>query len=261
MSDSSEILAEMERDHVFQLAQEGERLDGRGLDEYRDVDIELGVAGKAEGSARVRLGDTDVLVGAKIETGDPFPDTPDQGVIITTCELASVASPEFEPGPPGEQATEIARVVDRGVRESGAVDLGELVIEEGESVWMAFIDIHVLDDGGNIMDAASLGAAAALAVAEVPEHEGQEAKPFPLDDLPVAATAAKLGEAMVFDPEYREEEVSEARLTTITTGEDRIAGMQKGLAGAMSRDQVDETVSESVEKAAELRKILKDALP
>lgn len=257
----SEIMAELERDHIFRLAQEGRRLDGRDLDEYRDVEIELGVAGKAEGSARVHLGDTDVLVGVKMETGDPYPDSPDQGVIITNCELASVASPEFEPGPPGEEATEIARVVDRGIRESGAVDFSDLCIEEGEEVWLAFIDLHVLDHGGNIMDASSLGAAAALSIAEIPEHGENDAEEFPLDDLPVAVTASKLGESMVFDPGFREEEVAEARLTTITTSNDHIAGMQKGLAGGMRREQVEETVDRSVEKAAELRKILKDALP
>lgn len=261
MSGSSEILAEMERDHIFRLAQEGERLDGRALDEYRDVSIEFGAAGKAEGSARVRFGDTDILVGIKMDTGEPYPDSPDQGVIITSCELASIASPEFEPGPPGAEATEIARVVDRGIRESGAVDFSELVIEEGEKVWLAFIDIHVMDDGGNIMDAASLAAAAALSVTEIPAIDDQDTKPFPLSDLPIAVTAAKLGEVMAFDTEYREEEVSEARLTTITTGDDHIAGMQKGLAGPMTREQVEDTVATSVEKAAELRKILKAALP
>jgi len=256
----SEILAELEQDHIFQLAQEGKRIDGRDLDEYRDLDIELGVAGKAEGSARVHLGDTDVLVGVKMETGDPYPDTPDQGVIITNCELASVASPEFEPGPPGEEATEIARVVDRGVRESGAVDFGDLVIEEGKSVWMAFIDLHVLDHGGNIIDAASLGAAAALNVAEIPEHEDYESRDFPISDIPAAVTASKPGQAMASDPGFREEEVANARLTTITTSDDHVAGMQKGLAGGISRDQIGETVETSVDKAAELRKILKESL-
>lgn len=257
----SDLLAELEKDHIFRLAQRGERLDDRDLDEYREVDIKLGEAGKAEGSARMHLGDTDVLVGVKLEVGDPFPDTPDQGVIITNCELASVASPEFEPGPPGEEATEIARVVDRGVRESGAVDFGDLVIEEGEEVWMAFIDLHVLDHCGNIIDASSLGAAAALSVAEIPEHGDEAQRPFPMDDLPLATTAAKLGRAMAFDPGFQEEEVSDARLTTITTSEDRVAGMQKGLAGSMEREQVEETVEKSVEKASGLRKILKDALP
>lgn len=257
----SEILAELERDHIFHLAQEGKRVDGRDLDEYRDLEVELGVAGKAEGSARVHLGDTDVLVGIKMDTGEPYPDSPNSGVIITNCELASVAAPEFEPGPPGDEATEIARVVDRGVRESGALDFSDLVIEEGEEVWLAFIDLHVLDHGGNILDASSLGAAAALSVTEIPAHDGGEAKPFPMRDLPLAVTAAKLGEAMAFDPGFREEEVADARLTTITTSDDRIAGMQKGLGGGVTRRKVEETVEKSIDRAGELRKILKDALP
>ena len=117
---------------------------------------------KAEGSALVKLGSSQVLVGVKMQPGEPFQDSPNRGVIITNAELVPLASPIFEPGPPNEVGIELARVVDRGVRESKAVDLEALCIVPGKQVWIIFIDVHILDDCGNILDAASLGAIAAL---------------------------------------------------------------------------------------------------
>ena len=70
---------------------------------------------KAEGSARVLLGKTEVLVGVKVETGEPFPDTPNEGVLTVNAELVPIASPNFEAGPPNEDSIELARVVDRGI--------------------------------------------------------------------------------------------------------------------------------------------------
>jgi len=81
----------------------GEREDGRSFDQYRELTIETNVINKAEGSARVKLGDTHVVVGVKCQPGTPFPITPDQGVIITNLELIPLASPVSNPAPPGRR--------------------------------------------------------------------------------------------------------------------------------------------------------------
>jgi exosome complex component RRP42 len=68
----------------------------------------------AEGSAEVRLGKTLAIAGVKTSIGTPFADTPDMGVMIVNAEFLPIASPTFEPGPPDENAIELARVIDRG---------------------------------------------------------------------------------------------------------------------------------------------------
>ncbi|RLF31782.1 MAG: RNA-binding protein, partial [Thermoplasmata archaeon] len=108
MSDN-DILTEIYRDQMYNLLQRQERGDGRALDEYREISIETGVLERAEGSAIVTIGDSKVAVGIKMQPGEPFPDTPDVGVIITNAELIPLASPTFESGPPGEVAVELAR--------------------------------------------------------------------------------------------------------------------------------------------------------
>ena len=49
------------KNQILELLKEGKRIDGRALDEVRELTIDVGVIPKAEGSARVRLGDTEVV--------------------------------------------------------------------------------------------------------------------------------------------------------------------------------------------------------
>ena len=70
---------------------------------------------KPKGQQDVFLGKSEVLAGVKVETGEPFPDTPNEGVMTVNAELVPIASPNFEPGPPNEDSIELARVVDRGI--------------------------------------------------------------------------------------------------------------------------------------------------
>src|SRR3989449_9308919 len=165
---SEEIVSELMRAHVYRLASRGQRLDGRALDEPRKVSLERKFVKTAEGSARVKLGNTDVLVGIKMSVGEPYPDTPNTGVLSTSVELIPMASPTFEAGPPRPEAIELARVVDRGIRESKMVNMEKLCITPKEKGWILFIDIHVLDYDGNLFDARPYAAVAALAAAVAP---------------------------------------------------------------------------------------------
>ena len=96
----SSLVTKVRLRQIEQLIEQGKRLDERGLLDTREIKIEQGVIEKAEGSARVYLGKTEVLVGVKVSTGEPFPDTPNDGVLTVNAELVPVASPNFEPGPP-----------------------------------------------------------------------------------------------------------------------------------------------------------------
>src|SRR5208337_3742513 len=106
----SSLVTRVRLKQIEQFIEKGKRLDDRGLDDYRPIKIEQGLIEKAEGSARVFLGKTEVLCGVKVETGEPFPDTPNDGVMTVNAELVPLASPTFEPGPPDEKSIELARV-------------------------------------------------------------------------------------------------------------------------------------------------------
>src|SRR3990172_7545806 len=197
---SSEVVSELMREAIVQLAASGRGADGRAPDEVRPLRIEKNYVNTAEGSARVRLGNTDVLVGVKINTGVPDPHTPNSALPTTSAELIPMASPTFESGPPSPTAIELARVVDRGIRETKTVDLEKLCIVPKEKVWVLFIDIHILDYDGNLFDASSYGTLAALSSAKLPGSKiGGEDQPLPVDHWPVSITPPKLRDPILFD--------------------------------------------------------------
>lgn len=252
------IMSEIKKDHIHKLLAKGRRVDGRAWDEFRPISIETHFSETAEGSARVRLGNTDVLVGVKMDVGTPFEDTPAKGVLSTNAELIPLASPTFEAGPPDENSIELARVVDRGIRESQMIDMEALCIEPMKEVWMVFTDIYILDYDGNLFDAAFLGAAAALKSTIVPAklHEKGEDYPLPVRHSPISVTAVQIENSILVDPALDEEKVAEARLTVTTDENGDLRAMQKGGMGALTMDQIYKVIETSQRLGADLRKIV-----
>lgn len=249
------------RSHIISLLNSNTRLDGRKLTEYRKpIEIGQDVVKTAEGSARVRIGETDVIVGVKMDVGEPYPDIPDEGTIIVGAELLPLSNPEFELGPPGIQAIELARVVDRGIRESKAIDFKKLCIEAGKKVWIIIIDICPLNDAGNLFDASSLAALAALKDAKYPVFDGEKVdykektdKKLPLEKLPIAVTVVKIGDKFIVDPDTEEEKAIDARLTVSSTENDTLCALQKGGDFPLTFDDIDKMLDIGVEKGKELR--------
>ena len=136
------LKTEIKKDFILKLAKDGKRADDRSFDDFRDIKIDTNIVSKAEASAKVTIGNTQVIAGIKMTLGDPYPDTPDSGVMITAAELIPMASPDFESGPPREKAIELARVVDRGIRESEIIEVEKLCIVPGKKYgWFLLIFI------------------------------------------------------------------------------------------------------------------------
>lgn len=251
-------ISSVKKDYLYRLAKEGKRPDGRAFNEYRPIKIGRGVIRMAEGSAKVSIGNTTVLAGIKMDIGEPYPDTPEEGAMSTAVELIPLASPDFESGPPRADAIELSRVVDRGIRESKFIQLDKLCIEPGEKVWIVFIDIHVLDYDGNLFDACSLAASAALMNAKVPNErfEMGEDVPMPLSDPPVSCTFVKYNGAIVVDPSLDEDEAAEARHTIAIDKNGDIRAMQKGLSGSFTVEEIKNNINNARIISKDIRKIL-----
>ncbi len=257
------ILWELKADKILEELKKGKRVDGRKFDEYRRIEITKKISENADGSARVKIGETDVVCGIKMLPGDPFPDTPDEGTISVGIELLPLASPEFETGPPDENATELARVVDRGIRGAKAVDFTKLCIKKGEKVWVVFVDLYVLNDAGNLFDASSIAALASLHDARIPKLDedfkivkGEFQGKLSLDRKPLLSTFAKVGNAILLDPSHAEEKAMEARFSLATTEDSLITAYQKGGRGSFFRKEIDECIDTAFRKAKEIRKML-----
>lgn len=256
----------MNEENVLKLLEKDMRFDRRGLDEFRKISIEYGVSSKsAEGSACVKIGDTEVIAGIKMDVGEPFPDVPDKGTIICNVELLPLSSPEFESGPPNIEAIEYARaVVDRGIRESDALDFKKLCIKKGEKMWMVLIDVYSVNNAGNLADAIGLAALAALKDAKFPEYDEKlnkidytkKTKKLSLKYLPIPITVLKIKNKFIVDPSLDEESAYDAKMTISTTEDGRVCAMQKGGDVALSVSDIDEMINISLKKGKELRKLL-----
>ena len=261
---TSSIVSRVKQKRIAQLLAKGKRIDGRSLTDYREIQIETGLIERAEGSARVRLGKTEVLVGTKVEIGEPYSDTPNEGVLAVNAELVPLASPTFEPGPPDENAIELARVVDRGIRESKAIALEELCLIPGKKVFIVFVDIYVLNHDGNLIDASALASLAALMNTKIFNYEIENGevkiksgyKQLPIRNYPIAVTFAKINNQLVVDPWLEEENVMDARLTITLEKDGKICAMQKGGSGCFTTKQILEAVRIASEKYKELRKLV-----
>lgn len=239
------------------LSKENKRFDGRTPEEFREIVIEKGVSKKAEGSVKVKIGKTEVIVGVKLGVSEPYPDGPTKGNLMVTAELLPLSSPRFENGPPKFDSIELGRVVDRGLRESGFIDFDGLCIKEGEKVWTIFVDIYSLNDDGNLMDAAGIGAIAAMKMARLPTYD-EEAnkvifeltdKKLPLtDSVPVPVSVHKIGKTLIVDPNREEEDLSETRVT-IACANGIISSVQKSNAVALEVEEM-KKVFEIAEKVS-----------
>lgn len=255
-------------DRIRKYLEEGKRFDGRNPEQFRELIIEKDVSKKAEGSVRVRLGKTEVIVGVKAGLSEPYPDSPNKGNLMVTAEILPMSSPRIELGPPKFPAIELGRVIDRGVRESGMIDVEKLCIKEGEKVWTIFVDIYVMNDDGNLIDAAGIGALAALKVAKLPKYDEKENKviygegnqTIPLTDFnPIPVTIHKIGNHLIVDPTREEEDVSETRLT-IGTSKGTISSMQKGEIASISLDEIIKAVEMAEKSWTELFKKIEEQL-
>ncbi|MGA8905513.1 MAG: exosome complex protein Rrp42 [Candidatus Bathyarchaeia archaeon] len=254
-------VAKLEQKTVHDLITKGKRLDERGPLDYRPLTIMMGTVEKANGSAYVYLGKTKVLAGVKIQPGTPFEDTPNEGILTVNSEFVPMASPTFEAGPPDEDSIELARVVDRGIRESKAIDLKKLCVVPGKKVFVVFVDIYTLDHDGNLIDAAGMAALGALINAKMREFEVKDGElefkdkmiPLPMLDYPVPITSAKIDGSIVLDPCLEEEQVTNCRLTVTTGKDDRICAMQKGGLGVFTPEEVKQIVSTAINKSRDLR--------
>jgi exosome complex component RRP42 len=265
---STIIVEHLRKQQMWDALSRGKRLDGRDFSELRSLEIEVDIIKKANGSARVKLGDTEVIAGVKVETGEPFEGLENKGALIVSAEVLPTASPHIEPGPPDEEVVELARVVDRGVRESEMIDLDQLVLVPGKIVYTIFVDCSVINADGNLFDATSYATVAALLSAKLPIFQMQDGsvidtgktKDMPVTTIPVSTTAVRIGDFVLIDPVAEEEACMDARITIATTPEGFCA-VQKGFAGSFTVDQLKKTSETARIKGEEVRARLQELIP
>ncbi|KAG2450140.1 hypothetical protein HYH02_000243 [Chlamydomonas schloesseri] len=228
-------------------------------------------------SATVAQGSTRVMAVVSAALEAPYPDRPSEGPLRFNVEFSPMASPAFEPGKPGEDAIQVARLIERGLRQSGAVDQEALCVVAGRKVWALRVDCHVLDHGGNLLDVCFLAALAALMAFRKPEvevggesgseiivHPPEVREPVPLTihHLPVAVTFALFqgGDVLVADPTWREAAAAAGSCTIVMNPAQEVCCVHKADGIGLSPEQFMRCVRLAGRQAEEVVAGLKKAL-
>jgi len=239
------------KQRIKKALDEGKRFDSRKPEEFREIVVDYDVSNKAEGSARVKIGKTEVIAGVKMDVGEPYPDSQEKGNLIVSAEVLPLSSPRVEIGKPGFDSLEIGRVIDRGLRESGFFDFSGLCIEKGKKVWNIYVDLYTINDEGNLLDAAGIAAVAALRNAKFPgyneetgkaDYENPTDKKLPLNEkFPITISLHKIGNKFFVDPTREEEDASQTKIIVGSNGS-VISSMQKGNEEAIEIEEMNQAL-------------------
>jgi len=264
------IMPKLRAENIIKMLKKGERVDNRGLYDYRSISVSIGIIGKAEGSALVKLGGTQVIAGVKAELGSPYEDRPNEGALQVHAEFVPLASPSFEPGPPNEDAIEVARVIDRSLREPRAIELSKLIVQPGRLAWVIYDDVYVIDHDGNILDAGMIASMIALAVTKLPKLEisGESVKinrevketPLPLNTLVTTVTMGVLGDILVVDPSLEEESVLDTFISISVDEKGRIVGLQKKGLKSITPKTLDSAVEIALKKGEQVLSFIRKVI-
>lgn len=202
------------------------RNDGRQRHQFRSMEIETKLMPQTHGSARLRIGNTDVLVGVKVELDTPYIDRPNEGKLEFFVDCSANATPAFEGKGGDDLATEISNILTLAYQTRNAFNLKQFCILPRKKCWKLFVDVLILQCGGNLFDAVGIAVKAALYSTEIPNItsatlDGGEPDIQFSDDAyncvrldatnyPIIVTLCKIGDYCIVDPTAEEEMCSAA---------------------------------------------------
>lgn len=223
-------LCDAEKTFILHGVVENFRMDGRGRNDYRPMELETNVVSHAFGSARLRLANTDVIVTVKLDVDEPYPSSPSKGKLEFFVDCSANATPDFEGRGGEELATQLSTTLSAAYRSTHAFDLNKLCIVKGKKCWKVYVDILLLEVGGNLFDAVSFAVKAALWDTRVPliksvtidgnkvdmdvSDEICDCKKLDVESVPIMVTMCKIGDHCIVDPNAAEEECSVSFIIT-----------------------------------------------
>jgi len=270
-------ISSAERLYIAEGIAQNIRNDGRSRMDYRHFGITLGVIPHANGSARLLLDTTDILVGVNLEIGEPDSARPKEGMIYCSVECTASASSDFE----GKGGMDLNVVLSGQLRNlilhSHAIDLTTLCIIPGQTCWVLYVDALVLNSAGSLLDAIALCTKAALSNTLVPKTTVVEGKvdgtkdfevnddiyetiPFNHENVGLAVSLTKVGNWFIVDASEEEESCMATRITVCIDKTGNICGMSKAGPGAVAPAALGEMLHSAVAIGKDLHERLEAAL-
>jgi ribonuclease PH len=217
------------------------RSDNRAAADLRAVEIIPHYISSAEGSALIRLGETQVICTASVEDGVPqFMKGMGKGWITSEYAMIPRATESRTPrevtrGRPAGRTMEIQRLIGRSLR--AVMDLERL----GErTVW---IDCDVIRADGGTRTASITGSLVALGLALQKLAEMKSLHRIPLRDYVAAISVGIVGGELLLDLDYAEDSNAEVDMNVVMTGAGEIVEVQATAEGrAFGRDDLNKLI-------------------
>ncbi|OAY71227.1 Exosome complex component RRP42 [Ananas comosus] len=224
------------------------RSDGRRRLQYCPISVQTGVIPQANGSARVRLGATDVIATIKAELGKPSLLQPDKGKVSIHVDCSPTAAPMFEGRGGEELSSELSLALERcllgGKSGAGAaIDLSSLIVLDGKVCWDLYIDGLVISSDGNLLDTLAAAIKVALSNTGIPKvnivYDGspddqpevdvsdEEFLQFDTSGVPVVITLTKVGKHYIVDATAEEESQMSSAVSVSVNRNGQICGLIK----------------------------------
>jgi ribonuclease PH len=234
-------------------------MDGRGPDELRAVEIDVGFVDNPMGSALVRVGRTMVLCTVHMaETVPGFLRGTGRGWVTAEYSLLPGSTDtrterEAARGRPSGRTQEIQRLIGRSLRAVTDMEsLGERCL---------YVDCDVLQADGGTRTASITGAYVALAVACKRLVERGLVSHSPLRDSVAAISVGILGGDVLLDLSYDEDARAEVDMNVVMTGRGRLVEVQgTGESGTFDRADLDRMLELAEKGIGELTEIQRRVL-
>ncbi|KZS99998.1 ribosomal protein S5 domain 2-like protein [Laetiporus sulphureus 93-53] len=152
------------------------RADGRALLDFRTVLLETGVAPLANGSAKLNIGKapleggdgTEVIAATKLEVEDvESGDGIDGGRIVCSVTCSPSAYPHLSSNSLDELQYDLTTILHQTIAHP-SLHPSNLSILPGKKAWLLHLDVVVLADAGNVLDAIFTASRASLWDTKVP---------------------------------------------------------------------------------------------
>lgn len=200
------------------------RSGGRGAAELRPAEITPHFISSAEGSALIRLGETQIICTASVEDGvPPFLKGSGKGWITSEYAMlprstATRTPREVTKGRQSGRTMEIQRLIGRVLR--AVTDLEAL----GErTLW---IDCDVIRADGGTRTASVTGSLVAAGLAFLKLREMKSLTRIPLTDYVAAVSVGIIGGDILLDLDYAEDSHADVDLNVAMTGSGRLVEVQ-----------------------------------
>jgi exosome complex component RRP42 len=280
-----------EKNYIIDGIQEGIRNDGRGTSDYREMSIETGVLATTSGSSRVRIADvTDILVSVKAELTITEDTSKCENRLRFYVDCSANATPLFAGRGGSDFGEDIAKALYNAYDNDYVLPDIKKFILAPTHMWTLFVDVVILQYGGNILDAASLGVKAALWDTEIcevlvrPADEGKVMVDLPektntwrldVSRVPIVICVNKLGDHGVIDATPHEEACSTSNVyvsvqppecdynpgaDSVSDDDCIVTHIRKCKGGSLELESIDDLVNTAVRTARRLNKALLERL-